>query len=128
MREHIFKAKNLLNKEWVYGYYAKAERLDKSGYDCLISEESADGAIYAIDFKTLCEWTGTVDKNGVKIFENDIVSIPAYRRGKHITTVYFKDGKFAVDGSRYNYKDLAPRVTEVLGNIFDNPELLNKEN
>lgn len=44
--------------------------------------------------------------------------------GRHRSVVYFKNGKFAVNGSNYNFKDICPKNMEVIGNIYDNPELL----
>lgn len=77
-----------------------------------------------IDPDTLCEFTGEYDKEGNMIWEHDIVSMNAYRGGKWYAEVYFRKGKFAVNGSNYKFKDLAPSSYVVIGNIFDNPELL----
>lgn len=52
--------------------------------------------------------------------------MPRYGGGKKISKVYFQDGKFAVDGSNYSFKDLKPSVLEVVGNIFDNQEFFEQ--
>lgn len=70
------------------------------------------------------EYTGLKDKNGKMIFEGDIVTMPKYGGGRHRSVVYFRNGKFAVDGSNYSFKDICSKNMEVIGNIFDNPELL----
>ena len=77
--------------------------------------------------ETVGEYTWLKDKNGERIFEGDIVTMPRYGSGKHKSVVYFKNGKFAVNGSNYNFKDICPRNMEVIGNIYDNPELLRSE-
>lgn len=74
--------------------------------------------------ETVGEYSWLKDKNGERIFEGDIVTMPRYGGGKHKSVVYFKNGKFAVNGSNYNFKDICPRNMEVIGNIYDNPELL----
>lgn len=76
--------------------------------------------------ETVGECTDLTDKNGNMIFEDDIVTMPKYGGGRHRSVVYFKNGKFAVDGSNYSFKDICPKNMEVIGNIHDNPELLEK--
>ena len=74
--------------------------------------------------ETVGECTTLTDKNDRMIFEGDIVTMPKYGGGKHRSVVYFKNGKFAVDGSNYSFKDICPKNMEVIGNIHDNPEML----
>jgi hypothetical protein len=80
-----------------------------------------------VDPATVGQFTGTCDKNGGRIFEGDIVRMRSYGVGFHTATVYFKGGKFAVDGSNYHFKDLAPSTYEVIGNIHDNLNLVERE-
>lgn len=50
--------------------------------------------------------------------------MPRYGGGRCKSVVYFKSGKFAVDGSNYGFKNICPKNMLVIGNIYDNPELL----
>ena len=123
MREHKNKAKRLDNGEWIEGYYWQngcGNHFIRVILDCdkIVIQD------YEIDPNTLCEFTGLTDKNGNMIWEHDIVAMKAYGGGKWYSAVYYHKGKFAVDGSNYHFKDLAPSTYEVIGNIFDNPELL----
>lgn len=103
---------------WVYGYYWTNHvgnyfiRVTKDDCEKYVVED------YEVLAETVCQYTEECDKNGNMLFENDIVLIPRYRGGKHKTTIYFKNGKFAVDGSNYGFKDLASKKYEKIGNIF----------
>lgn len=123
MREHKYKAKRLDNNEWVEGYYWQnwcGNHFIRTTIEhgCIMIKD------YEIDPETLCEFTGEYDKKDNMIWEYDIVSMRKYGKGYKQAEVYFRKGKFAVNGSNYGFKDLAPSTYEVIGNIFDNPELL----
>jgi uncharacterized phage protein (TIGR01671 family) len=133
MREILFRGKRVDNGEWVEGFLVIAEDTFKPDDEktCFILEADVSyfghgefSGVERVDPETVGQFTGLTDKNGKKIFEGDIVTMPAYAGGKHKAVVYFKSGKFAVDGSNYSFKDIAPKRMEVIGNIHDNLELL----
>ena len=126
MRDIEFRGKRTDNGEWVYGYYYKAKyyRTDDELCDYITvphpNEYNVPSSKYVVDPSTVGQYTGLADKNGTKIFEGDIVTMPRYGGGRHKSAVYFKGGKFAVDGSNYGFKDICPKNMQVIGNIYDN--------
>ena len=123
MREILFRGKNLLGK-WIEGDLLQYLGCEKKH----IVRHSTGAGGQEVIHSTIGEYTGLKDKNGKRIFEGDIVTMPRYGSGKHKSVVYFKNGKFAVNGSNYNFKDICPRNMEVIGNIYDNPEFLGGVN
>lgn len=131
MREILYRGKRKDNGEWMYGYLVIAdERYFIATYpECITSLYYPDDIYTFTSFvevipSTIGQYTGLTDKNDARIFEGDIVTMPAYQGGKKKAIVYFKNGKFAVDGSNYNFKDICPKKMEVIGNIHDSSELL----
>lgn len=121
MREILFKAKRFDNGEWVEGYYFQRPNNPTKEKHYIVTVGKCQW--YEIDPDTLCQFTGMTDKDSDKIWENDIIEMQAYPKGKHRTVVYFKEGKFAVDGTNYCLKDFTIKV-KVIGNKFDNFNLL----
>lgn len=119
MREILFRGKNLLGK-WIEGDLLQYLGCEKKH---IVRHSTGAGGQEVIP-STIGEYTGLKDKNGKMIFEGDIVTMPKYGGGRHRSVVYFKNGKFAVDGSNYSFKDICPKNMEIIGNIHDNPELL----
>ena len=80
----------------------------------------------------LMQYTGLKDKNGKEIYEGDILSIKIYSGDKVIvegkTVVEFKDGCFGViwghDKAFLSLNSFFKAKFEVIGNIYENPELL----
>ena len=128
MREILFRGKRMDNGEWVKGYLICPE-FDKSrayiGY--LFPDDDHDLDVAEVASSTVGRFTGLTDRNGVKIFEGDIV-----RYGDTIHRVVFEQRNgTAYFGLVYaacetlpfgHYQDL--KQIEVIGNIYDNPELL----
>ena len=124
MREILFRGKDfsgVINHSWCFGSLDTTEDdraiiiyPDRFGNKCRIF----------VNPETVGQYAGLKDKNGTKIFEGDIVTMPRYGGGRCKSVVYFKSGKFAVDGSNYSFKNICPKNMLVIGNIYDNPELL----
>lgn len=141
MREILFKAKSTDNGEWVEGLL-----IIMFGQHH-IQKWRSENIAYSIDPKTICQYTGLTDKNRNKIWENDILRYsyeypgsPWLKKGEDIKysvgAVFWQEwrGAWAVCGhgtSRMINQDVFtycrnPNRTEVIGNIFDNTELLGE--
>lgn len=130
MREILFRGKRVDNGEWVYGYYVRT------------SEENADYSLFLKDWiydyegwcrynvipETVGQYTGLDDKNGVKIFEGDVLHWDSHW-GWYVG---YENGAFRRiplnDIQRWNWKHYpleqeGLKTWGVIGNIHDNPEL-----
>lgn len=128
-RKMLFRAKHIhamdsnehLDGTWVHGY------LSDENY---IYDKSLEGE-FLIDEDTICQYTGLTDKNGKKIFEGDILR----HADETILKTVWNDRKYGfaaqcVKGSvllkdcKWGLWEFESDEVEVIGNVFDNPELL----
>ena len=128
MREILFKAKWKDNGKWVEGYVVCRHGLYFI-YD-IVNSDSCGQNIYEIDPETLCQFTGLYDKNGKRIWENDIIQY-----GTVAAVVRFGEygngnlGFYVDFPEETNYrKDFSYWAKKVvaIGNAFDNQELLQE--
>lgn len=143
MREIKFRGKRIDNGEWIYGDLIIDE--DRY-YICLqvndnIKRDDYEVYMIEVDPNTIGQYTGLHDKNGKEIYEGDIVDIDnnvaltfgVKARGKiqYVGGMFLvSDGKnisivhslFILTDTNYNLRG------EVIGNIYDNPELLEVQN
>ena len=126
MREIKFRGKRLDNGEWVIGSYIEAENRDLSIAHQIVPYESGE-AVREVDPATVGQYTGKCDRQQHKVYEDDIVRDELGSIG----AVIFMEGMFAVDfGEGIELQELNMgilEVCEIIGNCFDNPELLKTE-
>lgn len=134
MREILFKAKRIDNGEWVEGYYVKKYDLLGKRHLILYVDNYVRWECVEIIPETLCEFTGRCDKNGKRIWENDILM--AHLDESYPEDVTYETVEWVVAGwvthetnsvDRQYLDEFDMEHFEVVGNIFDNKELLQEE-
>lgn len=150
MREIEFRAKDL-DLNWIYGNLIQNEDI------CLIAPkvftldycDECDRPfelVYSVINKTIGQYTGLKDKNGKKIFEGDIVKLEnGFYEGLYNYVEIEEDEYYAVyydekyarydlqtednntEFKRVAWHQLVNEEIEVIGNIYDNPELVGEE-
>ena len=123
---YLFKAKRVDDGEWIVGGLVRYGFTGKEKY-YIVPDYASDLYAIEIDPNTICQCTGLKDKNGKLIWENDIVKINNSKVNMLIT---FRDFEIicTIPNEKY-YKHRLEYDTEyeVVGNVFDNPELLESE-
>ena len=133
MREVLFRGKRTDNGEWVYGYYTKARYFLNKKEMHIIFEPDVE-AFPHCEFtgyeevlpETVGQYTGLTDKNGVRIFEGDIVT-GWFNHEKIVGYIFYGgNAQFFIrrDGIYGIGLDNSDCWLEVIGNIHDNPEIL----
>ena len=130
-REILFKAKRKDNGEWIQGYYYQ---IWQQGY-ILWGMINNMPDMVEVNPDTLCQCTGLTDERGQKILENDICN----RKEKYPEIVTYNKGDWQLDYSYVFGKEMHTdacnlgfyvcerNCVEVIGNIFDNADLLEVE-
>ena len=130
MREILFRGKRVDKGEWTYGYYCPKPY---SHFPCeatIFPSETIDRDWHGerVEPDTIGQFTGLIDCNGVKIFEGDIVKYfdswigkVEYDSDSALFAINFVD---FVDGDYSYFGEVACGFCEVIGNIYDNPELM----
>lgn len=133
------------NGDWVYGLISSDREYRDTHFTEMTNTDGVSGI--DVDRETVCEYTGLSDTNGTKIFEGDVVKIT----DKIVDATYYARVEFGNPNAQYNWgfqlvplcktpfaTMRIPRVDilhwvdmeesgafiEVIGNIYDNRELL----
>lgn len=136
---YLFKAKRLDNREWVIGNliqsstrsWISSEQADKTRLRSISKTQAIYRAI-EVDPSTICQCTGLKDKNSKLIYEGDIVKClynDYGEKGVYIGKVIYREDTccFVDANSESTDYEWWEEEKEVIGNIFDNKELLESE-
>ena len=127
MREILFRGKRTDCEAWVEGDLIQAFRGNQLS-SCSIMPNTPTAYCWKVDPKTVGQYTGLTDKNGKKIFEGDIVECVSGGEQAVISWLkYFACFGLSFDGwcCGFDDYDFSPNDFKAIGNIHDNPELLN---
>lgn len=142
---YLFRGKRIDNGEWAHGNLIRSNDAEV-GYEAIVIPTN-DSNMYTkgvsrgdlgfenwhrVNETTICQCTGLKDKNGKLIWENDVCD----RKEQYPEIVEYRDGDWTLDYSYASHKESGTcycnlgfyvkerKCIEVIGNIFDNPELL----
>lgn len=145
MRDILFRGKRIDNGKWVYGDLIQipcgVKFIVNNKFGACIDERgnfinTEAPFVCEVIPETVGQFTGLYDKNGNKVFEGDIITLEGDINGD----VQFVQGVFGVEwygvknqgawGAKHNlrtFEDGANEEFDVIGIIYDNPELLEKK-
>lgn len=134
---YLCKAKRTDNGEWVEGYLIVDEKDYSKYFIGYVLGTNEDGTPHDLDAaqvnpSTICQCTGLKDKNGKLIWENDVCNrkeeypeIVKYNKGDWtLDYSYSKDRESGYCYCNLGFYVLERKCVEVIGNMIDNPELL----
>ena len=144
---YLCRGKRVDNNEWIEGYYVHYDDIiDNHNDDCDYIIEKHNGGnfvFHEVVPETVGQYTGLTDKNGKKIFEGDIITATTLDTGdEQRAVVYFGNFIDANNADEYigffiEFDRIKTTITqlsmeecknriEIIGNIHDNPELLQE--
>lgn len=128
---YLFKAKRVDDGEWIVGGLVRYGFTGKEKY-YIVPDYASDLYAMEIDQNTICQCTGLKDKNSNLIWENDVVD---FKTSKAVVIwdkaewriKWIKDKDTILRRDLHFWTNEDDWKREVIGNIFDNPELLESE-
>lgn len=138
MREILFRGKREDTNEWVYEYLSKSRNVMGKLQICIDYEENGVMCSSLVFCDTVGQYTGLTDKNGKKIFEGDIAQFKRFE-DSYVGKIVFNQNTAGFEfwwnitvgayGEKATHKanlSVCDEI-EIIGNIYDNPELLEGE-
>lgn len=99
-----------------------------------IVDPKDENTVHLVDVKTVGQYTGLKDKKGVEIYEGDIISYTmlrfngvGYETEEEYGVVEYGDAVFEIDGVPLYVAHAEDDEIEIIGNIYENLELLENK-
>lgn len=134
-RENLFRGKRKKDGKWVEGYYVfqDVEVGDKETHHFILTHDEFGFLWHEVDPATIGQYTGMTGENGTRIFEGDIVHV--YDAMVQYSAPFHEYegcvdhfcGSFRVNCGDHTHYRWADYEVTVIGNIHDNPELLEAQ-
>ncbi len=136
MREILFRGKREDDGEWIYGSLLIETIQPNSGAEYKsykisditrgeFSNDFMSGYEDPVDPDTVGQYTGMTDKNGVKIFEGDCIVMALHEGGQNGIVTYVRSvASYMIKNEWGTWPITKYYWLKVIGNIYDNPELL----
>ena len=130
--EKVYMTGEKVPGNWVYGGIFQGKGCYSVMYGCPDADDITGATLekHVVYTDTVGQFTGLTDKNGVQMWEGDIIKGLFYHERPILAVVKFKDGAFGLEWNRsgaktfYAFTSLCNVQYEKLGNIYDNPELI----
>ena len=127
---YLFKAKRIDTNDWILGFLS----MHKTGKYFIRPIDGSASSSEEVDKNTICQCTGLKDKNGKLIWENDIVKdehgnlYKAFWQNNYyqFSWICVRSDAFLI-GAKWDLWSFKSFEIEVIGNVFDNTELLESE-
>ena len=138
MRTIKFRGKNLYNNEWIFGDLIQYESGEMAIFSKKLSQYGCEATEMfnrsKVETTTVGQFTGLFDKNGKEIYEGDILHTITFgfEPEEYTAIILYDNCRFQLSNGRnlfyFGQSDLTKMDdTIVIGNIYDNPELIKEE-